>query len=141
MKAYRRFHLAIPVKDLNTTKYFYLNILNCQVGRKSENWVDFNFYGHQLVAHLAPDECNDVKLNFVENDQIPCRHFGLILEWDEWMELSKKLDSLKINFLISPKVRFINKSGEQGTFFLKDPSGNVLEFKTFKNDDDVFKIF
>ena len=105
------------------------------------NWVDFDLYGHQIVAHLAPEECIDVSSNKVDEDQIPCRHFGVILDWHEWKELSKKLDLLKINFLINPKVRFKNKSGEQGTFFLKDPSGNVLEFKTFKNDADVFKKF
>ena len=141
MQTYKRFHLAFPVDNLDTTKHFYQNVLNCRVGRESESWVDFDFYGHQLVAHLAPDECNDVKLNTVENDQIPCRHFGLILEWREWKELSKKLNSLNIKFLINPKVRFKNKSGEQGTFFLNDPSGNVLEFKTFRDDADVFKTF
>ena len=141
MKTYNRFHLAFPVNDLNTTKDFYENTLNCKIGRESESWVDFNLYGHQIVAHLAPEECNNVKLNKVDDDQIPCRHFGVILEWHEWKELSKKLDLLEINYLISPKIRFKNKPGEQGTFFLKDPSGNVLEFKTFKNDADVFKKF
>ena len=141
MSTYKRFHLAFPVKDLNTTKDFYKKTLNCKVGRESESWVDFNLYGHQIVAHLAPEECSDVNSNKVDEDQIPCRHFGVILDWHEWEELSKKLDLLKINFLINPKVRFKNKSGEQGTFFIKDPSGNVLEFKTFKNDADVFKKF
>ena len=141
MKAYKRFHLAFPVNDLNTTKNFYEKTLNCKIGRESESWVDFNLYGHQIVAHLAPEECSDVSSNKVDGDRIPCRHFGVILDWHEWKELSKKLDLLKINFLINPKVRFKNKSGEQGTFFLKDPSGNVLEFKTFKNDADVFKKF
>tara|TARA_B100001287_G_C22649954_1_gene514687 strand:- start:934 stop:1359 length:426 start_codon:yes stop_codon:yes gene_type:complete len=141
MNTYKRFHLAFPVNDLNITKYFYGEILNCQIGRDSERWVDFNFYGHQIVAHLAPDECKKVYSNIVDEDQIPCRHFGVILDWFEWEELSKKLSLLKINFLIKPKVRFKNKLGEQGTFFLKDPSGNVLEFKTFKNDTDVFKKF
>ena len=141
MSTYKRFHLAFPVKDLNTTKDFYKKTLNCKIGRESESWVDFNLYGHQIVAHLAPEECIDVKSNKVDKNQIPCRHFGVILDWDEWIALSKKLDLLKINFLINPKVRFKNKSGEQGTFFLRDPSGNVLEFKTFKNDADVFKKF
>ena len=141
MNTYKRFHLAFPVKDLNTTKDFYKKIFNCKVGRESENWVDFNLYGHQIVAHLAPQECSDVNLNKVDKDQIPVRHFGVILEWHEWEELSKKLDLHKINFLVNPKVRFKNKPGEQGTFFIKDPSGNVLEFKTFKSDADVFKKF
>ena len=122
-------------------KIFIKKILNCKIGRESESWVDFNLYGHQIVAHLAPEECIDVSSNKVDEDQIPCRHFGMILDWHEWKELSKKLDLLKIKFLINPKVRFKNKPGEQGTFFIKDPSGNVLEFKTFKNDADVFKKF
>ena len=141
MSTYKRFHLAFPVNDLNTTKDFYEKTLNCKIGRESESWIDFNLYGHQIVAHLAPEECVVVSSNTVDEDQIPCRHFGVILEWYEWKELSKKLDLLGNNFLIKPKVRFKNKSGEQGTFFLKDPSGNVLEFKTFKNDADVFKKF
>ena len=141
MSTYKRFHLAFPVKDLITTKDFYKKTLNCKIGRESESWIDFDLYGHQIVAHLAPEECSDVNSNKVDEDQIPSRHFGVILDWYEWKELSKKLDSLKINFLINPKVRFKNKSGEQGTFFIKDPSGNVLEFKTFKNDNDVFKKF
>ena len=141
MKTYNRFHLAFPVNDLNTTKDFYKKTLNCKIGRESKSWVDFDLYGHQVVAHLAPEECNNVKLNTVEVDQVPCRHFGVILEWYEWKELSKKIDRLGINYLINPKIRFKNKSGEQGTFFIEDPSGNVLEFKTFKNDADVFKKF
>ena len=141
MSTYKRFHLAFPVKDLITTKDFYKKTLNCKIGRESESWIDFDLYGHQIVAHLAPEECSDVNSNKVDEDQIPSRHFGVILDWYEWKELSKKLDSLKINFLINPKVRFKNKSGEQGTFFIKDPSGNVLEFKTFKNDNDIFKKF
>ena len=141
MNTYKRFHLAFPVKNLKTTKDFYKKILNCKIGRESESWVDFNLYGHQIVAHLAPEDCSYVSSNKVDKDQIPCSHFGVILDWHEWEELYKKLDLLKINFLINPKIRFKNKSGEQGTFFIKDPSGNVLEFKTFKNDADVFKKF
>lgn len=141
MNTYNRFHLAFPVNDLDSTKDFYKKTLNCRIGRESENWVDFNLYGHQIVAHLAPQDCNDVNSNKVDEDQIPSRHFGVILERHEWEELSKKLDFLKINFLINPKVRFKDKPGEQRTFFIKDPSGNVLEFKTFKSDADVFKKF
>ena len=141
MQTYKRFHLAFPVNDLNTTKYFYMNILGCKVGRESKSWIDFNLYGHQVVAHLAPDECKKPQTNFVDGEQISCRHFGVILDWKEWEELSKNLNMLKINYLIKPKIRFKNKSGEQGTFFIQDPSGNVLEFKTFKNESDVFKKF
>ena len=141
MKTYKRFHLAFPVKDLNTTRHFYEKILDCKVGRESDSWIDFNLYGHQIVAHLAPEECSNVISSREDEGQVPCRHFGVILEWYEWKQLFKKLDLFEVNFLINPKIRFKNKSGEQGTFFLKDPSGNVLEFKTFKNDSDVFKKF
>ena len=141
MNTYKRFHLAFPVKNLNATKDFYKKILNCKIGRESESWVDFNLFGHQIVAHLAPEECRYVSSNKVDDDNIPVSHFGVILAWHEWEKLYKKLDLLKINFLINPKIRFKNKSGEQGTFFINDPSGNVLEFKTFKNDADVFKKF
>ena len=141
MRTYKRFHLAFPVKDINTTKDFYRKILDCNVGRESESWVDFNLYGHQIVAHLSPEECNDVDTNNVDGDQIPCRHFGVILEWYEWEELSKKLKMNNVSFLISPKIRFESKPGEQGTFFIQDPSENVIEFKTFKNDSHVFKNF
>ena len=141
MGTYKRFHLAFPVKDLKTTKDFYKKTLNCKVGRESESWVDFNLFGHQIVAHLAPEECKDANSNIVDEDQIPCRHFGVILEWHEWKELSKNLDLNGIKYLINPKIRFKNRPGEQGTFFINDPSGNVLEFKTFKVDSDVFKKF
>ena len=141
MRTYNRFHLAFPVNNLITTKDFYEKILNCKIGRESKNWGDFNLYGHQIVAHLAPEECNDVNSNIVDEDQIPCRHFGVILDWNEWKELSNKLDLNGIKYLINPKIRFKNRSGEQGTFFITDPSGNVLEFKTFKKESDVFKKF
>ncbi len=141
MKVYKRFHLAFPVNNINTTKSFYEDILECKVGRESERWIDFNLYGHQVVAHLAPDECNNNKTNLVDGDHISCRHFGVILEWEEWEELSKKLNMLGIDYLVYPKIRFKGKAGEQGTFFIQDPSGNILEFKTFKNDSDIFKKF
>ena len=141
MKTFKRFHLAFPVNDLDSAKDFYQNVLDCKIGRESNTWIDFNLYGHQIVAHLAPEECKKSSLNLVDRDHIPCRHFGVILDWKEWEELSNKLSMLDVNYLIEPRIRFKNKSGEQRTFFIKDPSGNVLEFKTFKNDADVFKKF
>tara|TARA_A100001234_G_scaffold132746_1_gene116461 strand:- start:19 stop:444 length:426 start_codon:yes stop_codon:yes gene_type:complete len=141
VRAYKRFHLAFPVNDLNTTRIFYEKIIGCKVGRESEYWIDFNLYGHQIVAHLAPDECNYAQTNLVDGEQVSCRHFGVILDWKEWEELSKKFNMLDIKYLSYPKIRFKNKSGEQGTFFIQDPSGNVIEFKTFKNQSDVFKKF
>ena len=133
-----RFHLAFPVHDLELSKDFYIKVLSCKLGRESNKWVDFNLYGHQLVAHLSPEDCNNHKLNIVDGDQIPSFHFGLILEWDEWEKLYKSLKSIKMKFLINPKIRFQNQSGEQGTFFIKDPSGNVIEFKSFKDFNCIF---
>ena len=133
-----RFHLAFPVHDLELSKDFYIKVLSCKLGRESNKWADFNLYGHQLVAHLSPEDCNNHKLNIVDGDQIPSFHFGLILEWDEWEKLYKNLKSIKMKFLINPKIRFQNQSGEQGTFFIKDPSGNVIEFKSFKDFNCIF---
>jgi extradiol dioxygenase family protein len=134
-----RFHLAFPVHDLELSKDFYTRVLSCELGRESKKWVDFNLCGHQIVAHLAPEDCNNRGVNIVDGDQIPSFHFGLVLQWGEWENLYKKLQSCKLNFLINPKIRFKNKIGEQGTFFIKDPSGNVLEFKSFKDFNYIFK--
>ncbi len=134
-----RFHLAFPVHDLEKAKTFYTSTLGCPLGRESDNWIDFNLYGHQVVAHLSPKDCMNTKTNPVDGDSIPARHFGVILPWADWEELCKILISRNIEFLIEPRIRFKNVSGEQGTFFIQDPSGNALEFKSFKNDNDVFK--
>ena len=134
-----RFHLAFPVHDLEKAKTFYTSTLGCPLGRESDNWIDFNLYGHQVVAHLSPKDCMNTKTNPVDGDSIPARHFGVILPWAEWEELCKILISQNIEFLIKPRIRFENVPGEQGTFFIQDPSGNALEFKSFKNDNDVFK--
>ena len=134
-----RFHLAFPVHDLEEAKSFYTSTLGCPLGRESDNWIDFDLYGHQVVAHLSPKDCINTKSNPVDGDSIPARHFGVILPWADWEELCKILISRNIEFLIKPRIRFKNVSGEQGTFFIQDPSGNALEFKSFKNDKDVFK--
>ena len=134
-----RFHLAFPVKDLEQTKTFYLNILGCSLGRESLKWVDFNLFGHQIVAHLSPEDCGSINRNQVDGDKIPARHFGVILNWDIWKNLIKSIKEKDIVFYIKPKIRFKNKKGEQGTFFILDPSENVLEFKSFKNDSMVFE--
>tara|TARA_X000000368_G_C22442453_1_gene455347 strand:+ start:42 stop:461 length:420 start_codon:yes stop_codon:yes gene_type:complete len=134
-----RFHIAFPVKNLKNTKEFYTNILGCSLGRQSAKWIDFNLYGHQVVAHLSPKECTKSNVNKVDGDMVSCRHFGVILPWDKWETLGKNIKKNKIRFMIKPKVRFKNLKGEQGTFFIVDPSGNVLEFKSFKNDSMVFE--
>ena len=134
-----RFHLAFPVHDLELAREFYINVLGCTLGRESKKWIDFNLFGHQVVAHLSPEDCTEISTNSVDNDEIPSRHFGVILPWDEWEELCKKIKNDGLKFLIEPKTRFKNNSGEQGTFFIKDPSGNALEFKSFKDENDIFK--
>ena len=139
MNSIPRFHLAFPVHNLESAREFYVDILKCSTGRESDSWIDFDLYGHQIVAHLSPDDCDLISTNIVDNDNIPSRHFGVILCWEDWTNLCVRLNELKINFFIEPKVRFKNKNGEQGTLFLKDPSGNILEFKSFKDDSNVFK--
>ena len=136
-----RFHLAFPVHDLELARGFYADLLGCGIGRQSEKWMDFNLYGHQVVAHLSPDDCIVTKRNEVDGDQVPSRHFGVILPWDKWEGLIEMIKGKSVEFLIEPRIRFKDSPGEQGTFFIADPSGNTLEFKTFKNDGDVFKRF
>ncbi len=134
-----RFHIAFPVNNLEDTKYFYSKILGCSLGRETDKWIDFNFFGHQIVAHFSPEDCLESNVNKVDGDLVSCRHFGVILAWDNWEIMGKMIKKKKINFMIKPKIRFKNLKGEQGTFFLKDPSGNVLEFKSFKNDSMIFE--
>ena len=134
-----RFHIAFPVHDLNLAKEFYINSLGCERGRESKSWVDFNLFGHQIVAHLSPEDCKRDLSNFVDGDKVPVRHFGVILPWEKWDEFCESITEKEIPFLISPKIRFKNSKGEQCTLFIKDPSGNVLEFKSFKNDSMVFE--
>ena len=136
-----RFHLAFPVNDLDKARKFYSIILGCAIGRESDNWIDFNLYGHQIVAHLSPEDCKSFRTNPVDEDDIPSRHFGVILGWSDWEYLQEKIKKLDYPFLVEPKIRFKSKPGEQGTFFINDPSGNALEFKTFKDDSMVFEKF
>ena len=136
-----RFHLAFPVNNLEKTRKFYSNTLGCNIGRESEGWIDFNLYGHQIVAHLSPEDCKPASINRVDQDDIPCWHFGIILQWEDWKSLKRKIMKLDYPFLVEPKIRFKSKPGEQGTFFITDPSGNALEFKTFKHDSMVFEKF
>lgn len=132
------FHLAFPVSDLEATRDFYVNDLGCEIGREAEKWIDFDFHGHQISAHLRPEEVSIAHTNPVDGDQVPVRHFGLVLEWDKWTALHHSLSEKGRAFLIEPRVRFEGQAGEQGTFFLRDPSGNALEFKSFKNMEQLF---
>jgi extradiol dioxygenase family protein len=131
------FHLAFPVKNLLETKLFYTNFLGCTIGRTSKKWIDFNFYGHQITAHLSPDSC-DVTYNKVDDKSVPVRHFGLIMDWEDWHVAKEKLIRNKAKFIIEPYIRFKNKPGEQATLFIVDPSINGIELKSFKDKSMVF---
>ena len=134
------FHLAFAVSDLAATRDFFTDVLGCRIGRTNERWIDFDFFGHQLTAHLKADAQVDIPANEVDGEQVPVRHFGIILDWDHWQELSDELQQRKINFIIEPTIRFANQPGEQATMFIEDPSGNALEFKAFKRDSMIFSI-
>jgi len=132
------FHLAFPVTSLDVARAFYGGVLGCPEGRSNEAWVDFDFYGHQIVAHLAPEEARQARASTVDGDPVPVRHFGVVLSMHEWRELADKLARAKVNFLIAPRVRFEGQVGEQATMFVLDPCGNALEFKAF---DDLGRLF
>ena len=134
----RPFHLAFPVKDLKEAKKWYCNVLGCTVGRESINWIDFNLFGHQVVAHLSSNK-NNFESNEVDGDNVPVRHFGVILKPKDWEQLKISLEQKNIQFLIKPNTRFNGLKGEQRTLFILDPSGNALEFKSFKNDSLIFE--
>jgi uncharacterized protein len=132
-----RFHLAFPVRDLAEARRFYGGLLGCPEGRSSDEWVDFDFLGHQIVAHLSGEETK-AATNPVDGEDVPVRHFGVILTLPEWHELAERLKAANISFVIEPQVRFKGQPGEQATMFFLDPSGNALEFKAFADDAMVF---
>ena len=132
------FHLAFPVSDLEATKDFFIDVLDCRTGRTSDRWIDFDFFGHQVVAHLAEDQIIDASTNPVDGRQVPASHFGVILEWGDWHQLADKLKAANIEFLIEPNIRFEGEVGEQATMFFTEPSGNALEFKSFKDTSQIF---
>jgi extradiol dioxygenase family protein len=132
------FHLAFPVKDLASTRDFYSGLLGCREGRSAADWVDFDFFGHQISAHVMPSACRASDAHEVDGDQVPVRHFGLVLAWDDWQRLEQRLKKLEQRFLIAPHVRFRGLVGEQATLFVVDPSGNALEFKAFRDPARIF---
>lgn len=139
MQKIQPFHLAIPVDNLEKARIFYRETLGCEEGRSSDHWVDFNFFGHQLVIHYkAASQDRNEGSNPVDGKDVPIPHFGVVLEWDTFQEFSKVLRDKNISFIIEPYIRFEGKVGEQATMFFKDPSGNALEFKAFKNIDQLF---
>ncbi len=133
-----RFHLAFPVDDLAEARAFYTGILGCAEGRSSPEWVDFDFFGHQIVAHLSPNEAGHKAHNLVDGEEVPVRHFGAILTMEAWRRLADRLNALKVDFIIDPDIRFEGEPGEQATFFVRDPSGNALEFKAFNDENRIF---
>ena len=132
------FHLAFPVHDLAAARKFYGELLGCSEGRSSPELVDFNFYGHQIVAHLAPDECGHKETSAVDGKNVPVRHFGAILSLEQWDTLAARLKTGGTKFVIEPYVRFKGEPGEQATMFFLDPSGNAIEFKAFASLDNLF---
>jgi extradiol dioxygenase family protein len=135
------FHLAIPVHDLAAARAFYGTLFGCAEGRSAAEWVDFDFFGHQLVAHLDPSRRAFVgpsHTNEVDGHQVPVPHFGIVLAWERWHELAARLRAAGIRFVIEPRIRFAGAVGEQATFFLYDPSGNALEFKAFRDPTQLF---
>jgi extradiol dioxygenase family protein len=138
MPALAPFHLAFPVTSLANARRFYGELLGCPEGRSSDTWVDFDFHGHQIVAHLAPDELSPVQAHDVDGDDVPVRHFGLILSMQEWHALADRLRAAETCFVIEPHVRFQGQPGEQATMFLRDFCGNALEFKAFADRSKLF---
>lgn len=133
-----RFHLAFPVRDLGEARAFYKGVLGCAEGRSSDHWVDFDLMDHQIVAHLAHEETGAEATSEVDGHAVPLRHFGLILGWEEFETLAERLRAAGTKFVIEPQVRFKGKTGEQATMFLRDPSGNALEFKAFRDERQIF---
>ncbi|MCA1762721.1 MAG: VOC family protein [Flavobacteriales bacterium] len=139
MKTIRPFHVAFPVNDLPATRSFFEGVLGCKIGRTSEKWIDFDLYGHQITAHLTDQAIQEPPANEVDGKPVPIKHFGVILEWEQWHELVERLNAANTGFIIEPYIRFKGEPGEQATMFFLDPSGNALEFKAFKRDDAIFE--
>jgi extradiol dioxygenase family protein len=139
MSEIRPFHIAFPVDDLNAARHFYGSILGCPEGRSSEQWIDFNLFGHQIVAHQKPRVATDpTHSNAVDGHDVPVPHFGVVLEKHQWKELAERVKAAGVKFIIEPYTRFEGEVGEQSTMFFLDPAGNALEFKAF---DDLTQLF
>ncbi|MGZ3756912.1 MAG: VOC family protein [Mucilaginibacter sp.] len=136
------FHVAVPVYDLDEARKFYKEVLGCEEGRTSDQWADYNLFGHQFVIHLKPRPAGGTEHHFnpVDGHDVPIPHYGVVLEWDAWHDLEAKLRAHGIKFIIEPGIRFAGKVGEQATMFFLDPSGNALEFKAFKDMGQLFAV-
>ena len=132
------FHLAMPVRDLESTRLFYGGIMGCREGRSAPTWVDYDFFGHQLSFHVLPKP-GIAGRNPVDGDAVPIPHFGVVLDWEEWHRLRDSLIEGQVTFDIAPTIRFRGEVGEQATMFFRDPSGNALEFKSFKDPKHIFQ--
>ena len=133
------FHIAFPVDDLTAARAFYADTLGCPEGRSSSEWIDFNLFGHQIVAHLKPRSSQgNTHHNPVDGHDVPVPHFGVVLPMDEWVRLAERLRSIGIHFIIEPYIRFKGQVGEQATMFFLDPAGNALEFKAFADPGQLF---
>jgi extradiol dioxygenase family protein len=132
------FHLAFPVHDLAAARAFYGGLLGCPEGRSSSEWIDFDFFGHQIVAHLSPPKADADHHNPVDGHDVPVPHFGVVLDWDAFHALAARLRERGVRFVIEPCIRFAGQVGEQATMFFRDPSGNALEFKSFKDPSRLF---
>ena len=133
------FHCAFPVDDLEAARSFYVDVLGCGVGRSSDKWIDFDLFGHQVVAHLvAQDALPASNTNPVDGDHVPVPHFGVVLEWQHWHDFADRLRAHDVEFILEPRVRFEGLPGEQATMFFRDPAGNALEFKSFKDLGQLF---
>lgn len=139
MASLNPFHLAVPVNDLAKSRAFYTETLNFKEGRSDSHWVDYDFFGHQFVIHEDKSHApNPEAFSIVDGHEVPVPHFGVVLDWDVFHEFAKQLEDKKVNFVIKPYIRFQGKPGEQATMFFKDPSGNALEFKSFKDMSQIF---
>ncbi|MEZ2415130.1 VOC family protein [Muriicola sp. E247] len=138
MSSLTPFHIAIPVHNLDECRTFYREILNCTEGRSSDHWVDFNLFGHQLVIHYKPRTNEETHTNPVDGKNVPVPHYGVVLPWNDFQEFSAELKKKGVEFIIEPYVRFEGEVGEQATMFFLDPAGNALEFKAFKDMEQLF---
>jgi len=139
MQELRPFHIAVPVRDIEEAREFYTQVLGCEEGRSDSHWIDFNMYGHQYVVHyIPPEQIGSLHHNPVDGHEVPVPHCGVVLKWDEWEDLADKLRLAGVKFVVEPYVRFKGQTGEQATLFFLDPSGNALEFKSFKDPGDLF---
>ena len=132
------FHLAFPVDDLAAARRFYGELLGCPEGRSSGRWIDFDLFGHQIVAHLALERVPERSTNAVDGEDVPVPHFGVVLPMEQWKGLAARLSAANVNFVIEPTVRFAGQAGEQATMFLLDPAGNALEFKAMADPAKLF---